>query len=148
MQELETVTENTFARLPAKPGFDEADEPAGGPQASIFDLLNAVNQILKRFNEKEDLRDIFEDRWTVSEKIETILDRIHSAPRLRFSELFSDATSRTEVVVTFLAILELMRLKQIETVQAESFGEIEITRGQAPILQSAVELAENPPISH
>mgnify|MGYP001310840648 CR=1 FL=1 len=43
-------------------------------------------------------------------------------------DLFADAVSRSEVVVTFLALLELIRLKQIVAVQPEPFGEIEIRR--------------------
>ena len=49
-------------------------------------------------------------------------------PSLRFSELFEGVTSRSEVVVTFLALLELIRLKQLTAVQREPFGEIEICR--------------------
>src|SRR2546430_35516 len=47
-------------------------------------------------------------------------------PSMKFSELFEGVTSRSEVVVTFLALLELIRLKQIVAIQAEPFGEIEI----------------------
>ncbi len=143
LQVLETAAENTFARLPGKPVFDHL-ETETRQTTSIFELLNAVNSILKRFNEREDLRDIFEDKWTVSEKIETILLRIKTTARLRFTELFANATSRTEVVVTFLAVLELMRLKQIEAVQPEPFGEIEITAGLAHTLNHAAELAAEP----
>lgn len=139
LQTLETAAENTFARLPVKPVFDHT-ETETQQTASIFELLNAVNGILKRFNEREDLRDIFEDKWTVSEKIETILTRIRTGTRLRFTELFSEATSRTEVVVTFLAVLELIRLKQIEANQTSAFGEIEITPGIAHTLNHAAEL--------
>lgn len=139
LQTLEAAAENTFARLPAKPVFDHTETDTR-QTASIFDLLNAVNGILQRFNDREDLRDIFEDRWTVSEKIETILGRIRTTSRLRFTELFSDATSRMEVVVTFLAVLELIRLRQIEVGQSESFGEIEITPGLTQTLNHAAEL--------
>ena len=52
--------------------------------------------------------------------------------RLKFSELFEGATSRTEVVVTFLALLELIRLKQIMAIQAEAFGEIQICAATTP----------------
>ena len=47
---------------------------------------------------------------------------------VRFSELFAGVTSRSEVVVTFLALLELIRLKQLTALQREPFGEIEICR--------------------
>jgi segregation and condensation protein A len=53
-------------------------------------------------------------------------------PSLKFSTLFAAATSRTEVVVTFLAVLELIRLKIIQAVQTENFGEIEIVRAPEP----------------
>ena len=55
---------------------------------------------------------------------------------LKFSELFEGVTSRTEVVVTFLALLELIRLKQLIVTQPEPFGEIEISRAPAPVLPS------------
>src|SRR5436190_8684083 len=102
LQELETVQDNVFRRLPGRPEF-AVDAPAARPELSIFDLINAVSSILKRFNEREKTRDVFEDKWTVSEKIEYLMDLIKSRPSLKFSELFADATSRTEVVVTFLA---------------------------------------------
>ena len=53
---------------------------------------------------------------------------ITTKPRLRFSELFVEASSRSEVICTFLALLELIRLKQLVCEQPENFGEIEITR--------------------
>ncbi len=51
---------------------------------------------------------------------------------LKFSEVFAAATSRSEVVATFLALLELVRLRQLVIVQREPFGEIEITRAPSP----------------
>jgi segregation and condensation protein A len=127
LQEMEARQENVFPRLPVKPAFeDEAPVTTGRPQAGLFDLINAVNAILKRVNQREDLRDIFEDKWTVSEKIEQLRTLITSRARLRFSELFAAATSRSEVVCTFLALLELIRLRQLVAMQLDAFGEIEI----------------------
>ena len=54
-------------------------------------------------------------------------------PAVKFSEFFTSATSRSEVVVTFLAMLELIRLKQIVAVQSEAFSEIEIRRASSPV---------------
>ena len=82
--------------------------------------------MLKRFGEREGPRDIVEDRWTVSEKIEELRAWAARQPVLRFAELFATTTSRSEVVVTFLALLELMRLRLVRAVQQEAFGEIEI----------------------
>ena len=130
LQELETQQENVFPRLPIKPEF--AAETPEKSEASLFDLLNAVNAVLKRVAQQPDSRDVYEDKWTVSEKIELMMKMIAGSPNLKFSELFSGAMSRTEVVVTFLALLELIRLKQIVAMQAEPFGEIAICRAEQP----------------
>jgi segregation and condensation protein A len=129
LQALESRQENTYPRLPVKPVFDEQAAPARGA-VSIFDLLNAVNAVLKRVNQREDLRDIFEDKWSVSEKIEELRQALVERESLRFSELFAKAQSRSEVVVTFLALLELIRLKQLVCAQSEAFAEIEISRAR------------------
>ncbi len=131
LQAREWEQENTFPRLPIRP---EAPAPAAAPrgEASLFDLINAVSEVLKRLGKREDLREIFEDKWSVSEKIEFLLKLTAEKGPVKFSELFSGATSRTEVVCTFLALLELIRLKQLICVQAADFGEIEITRAPVP----------------
>ena len=141
LQTLEIRQEEVFPRLPVKPDFGPELEPRGRAEASLFDLLNAVNAVLKRLNQREDLRDIFEDKWTVSEKIESILTEIKLTRSLRFSALFASATSRTEVVVTFLAMLELIRLKQLVAIQDAPFGEIELT--PAPIPEPASESSDS-----
>ncbi|MCI0748271.1 MAG: segregation/condensation protein A [Verrucomicrobia subdivision 3 bacterium] len=133
LQTLEARQENVFPRLPVRPTFEEQTPTATRPNVSIFDLLNAVNAVLKRINEREDLRDIFEDKWTVSEKIEELRRLLLEHETIRFSELFARAESRYEVVVIFLALLELIRLKQFVCSQAEQFGEIEISRATAPM---------------
>jgi segregation and condensation protein A len=131
LQVLEARQEDVFPRVPGKLEF--ASEAPTGPEASIFDLVNAVNVVLKRFTKPSDLREIFEDKWSVSEKIELLMRVVNERSAVRFSELFEGVTSRTEVVVTFLAVLELIRLKQITAMQREAFGEIEICRlTQAP----------------
>ena len=134
---LEAKQEATYARVPVTPVFED-DAPVAKPQVGLFDLLNAVNAILKRVNQREDLRDIFEDKWSVSEKIETLRTLILERSRMRFSELFAGATSRTEVVVTFLALLELIRLHVIQCTQGEHFGEIDIVRAPEPETPEAV----------
>src|SRR5271163_3958335 len=130
LQTLEARQENVFPRLPGKPEFESA-APAPKPDVSIFDLLNAVNGVLQRFKKREgDARDIFEDKWTVSEKIESILKILSERDGVRFAELFESAASRAEVICTFLALLELIRLKQLVCVQPEAFAEIEIQRAE------------------
>jgi len=125
LQTLEARQEGVYPRLPAKLEF-ASDAPAAKLEVSIFDLLNAVNSVLKRFEKRDSTREIYEDKWTVSEKIEYIVRTLTTRETIRFSELFEDAMSRSEVVCTFLALLELIRLKQLVCAQMEAFAEIEI----------------------
>ncbi|HEY1663514.1 MAG TPA: segregation/condensation protein A [Verrucomicrobiae bacterium] len=144
LQTLEARQEDVFPRLPPKLEF-EATAPAAKPDVSIFDLLNAVNTVLKRFEQRAGgMREIFEDKWTVSEKIEFILKTISERGGIKFSELFENAANRSEVVCTFLALLELIRLKQLVCSQPEPFSEIEIGRMQAVTPPGADEPAASP----
>ena len=133
LQVLEERQEGVYPRVPGKLEFADA-APAPKPDVSIFDLLNAVNGVLQRFQKRDTAREIFEDKWTVSEKIEYIIRVLTSREGVRFSELFEDATSRSEVVCTFLALLELIRLKQLVCAQSEDFGEIEIKKRPAVLV--------------
>src|SRR5438552_2533974 len=135
LHQREAEQEKIFPRLPGKLEFEPSGPPPR-PEVSLFDLINAVSNVLKRFQQREGARDIFEDKWTVSEKIELLRQAMAARPALKFSELFEQTTSRSEVVVTFLALLELIRLKQIVVAQPAPFSEIEIRR--APSVVSAV----------
>jgi len=132
LQLLEAEQENIFPRLPGKLEF-ESVAPPPKPEVSIFDLLHAVSGVLQRFNQRENLGEIFEDKWTVSEKIEFVLRMVSERGGVRFAELFAGAASRAEVICTFLALLELIRLRRLVCVQPEDFGEIEISRADPAV---------------
>jgi segregation and condensation protein A len=127
LSQRELEQSNLFARLPDSPEAAQPERPLG--DVSVFDLINAFNNILKRIATKsEDLREIFEENFTVSDKIDLIMKMTSSGVPLKFTELFASAASRAEIVITFLALLELVRLKQLRCTQPEVFGEIELRR--------------------
>lgn len=95
-------------------------------EVGIFQLINAFQTVIKRIEARQDVQEIFAERFSVSEKIDIILQRVANNAQLRFSDLFGAAVSRVEVVVTFLALLELIRLKQVRALQKNMFEEIEI----------------------
>jgi segregation and condensation protein A len=99
-------------------------------EVGIFQLINAFQAVIKKIEARQDVQEIFGERFSVSEKIETILRRV-AAGSIRFSDLFGAAASRIEVVVTFLALLELIRLKQVRAIQKNIFEEIEIAAATA-----------------
>src|SRR3984893_1251410 len=102
------------------------DVPLRLAEVGIFQLIHAFQNVIKRVEARENLREIFGEHFTVSEKIDMILERVANGALVHFSELFGDIASRVEVVVTFLALLELIRLKQVRAIQRDLFGDIEI----------------------
>ena len=125
LQEREAQMDGTYQRRPAPVEFLRMDDTPPG-SATVWDLVKIVNQLLKRLNTRDDIREIQADPYTVSEKMESLRLMIQTRPRFRVSELFADATNKVEIVVTFLAILELTRLKLLVLHQSEDFGEIDV----------------------
>jgi segregation and condensation protein A len=103
-----------------------SDTPLPLHEVGIFQLIHAFQEVVKRVAAREDLGEIFAERFSVSDKIERILERIGNGATVRFSELFGQIASRVEIVVTFLALLELIRLNQVRARQRQMFDEIEI----------------------
>lgn len=96
-------------------------------EASIFDLINAFKTVLQ-----EVPRDIFfevvKDEFTVEEKMHDLLHLLLVKERIALGEIFTSAKNKLEIIVTFLAILELIRLKEIIAVQETLFGPVSIIR--------------------
>jgi len=128
MRDQEAMQENLFARVPVTPDLAPSENLLVD-EVGIFDLIHAFQKILKRLEKKpEDLREIFAENFTVSDKIDHVLRLTSSGVPIRFEELFADAAGRTEIVVTFLAMLELIRLKQLRVRQESMCAEIWIDR--------------------
>jgi segregation and condensation protein A len=94
----------------------------------IFDLINAFQKALKRLPVEEKPGEIHEETYTVTDRINHLMHRIDRGVSVRFEELFGEATTRNELVVTFLALLELIRMKQFRVRQEQQFGEIWLDR--------------------
>jgi segregation and condensation protein A len=102
-------------------------------EAGIFDLITAFSKALAEIP-KELFYEVIKDEFTIEEKIHQILHLMLIQPYMRVSELFSQAKNKLEIIATFLAILELIRLKEIIIRQKELFGEIEISRNKENII--------------
>ncbi len=124
LQVRELEQERIFARI----GDGKAPElrAAASGRGRNFPAHQRLPNVLKRIDAKEDLREMFGENFTVSDKIEQILQSMAAGKPIRFSDLFARMASRVEIVVTFLALLELIRLKQVRAIQADPFQEIEI----------------------
>ena len=77
-------------------------------EASLFDLLSALRDVLSRFPDEP--MEISEEDITVEDKMDQIMTLLSEREELSFNRIFSELASKREVIVTFLAILELIRI--------------------------------------
>ncbi len=125
LRNFEEKRSGIFSRFGVEPEIDGGDSPFF--EGSLFDLISAFSKILKNLP-KENFHQINKDEFTVAEKVHEIFHRLVKEPMIYFSDLFKQAKNKFEVITTFLAVLELIRLKEIATSQINHFGEIEISR--------------------
>ncbi len=126
--ELERRQQNMFAPSgdPLLPESAQAKDGRALGDIGIFDLIRAFHDVLERAP-VEPIGEIEPIRWRVSDKIDEILRAAAASGRVRFSRLFSRESPRGEIIVTFLALLELLRLRQVVASQDAAFGEIVIS---------------------
>ncbi|MCD6583220.1 MAG: segregation/condensation protein A [Candidatus Omnitrophica bacterium] len=96
-------------------------------EASIFDLISAFKSALKEVP-KDIFFEVVRDEFTVEEKMHDLLHLLLERERISLEEIFSSAQNKLEIIVIFLAILELIRLKEIVAIQKDLFSEILIVR--------------------
>jgi segregation and condensation protein A len=122
LEQREVLTRDVFVRAPAP--VEEAG-PREFREVSVFELLGALKRVIDRLP-KDIVHEVLLERITVREKMTMLLDRLRGESRLVFEALFSEVKSRLEVIVTFLAMLELVKVRAIRIFQEEAGGEIVI----------------------
>jgi len=133
----EEVKRNLYSRSFTDPAIEGFELREYRISASLFDLLSAFHKVLNSISE-EQIAEFDEDIFTVEQKIGEILQILETRKRIEFSSLFKDICSRLEIIVTFLAILELTKSKFIVPRQSRLFGKIWLYRLNKP---KAVEAA-------
>ncbi len=133
LRQKEVAQQEVFKRPRAEA---KTGEPAEGEvyfEASLFDLISVFSKAMEDIP-REVFYEVIKDEFTVEEKIHAILHLLLEKPSARISQLFSQANNKIEMVVIFLAILELIRLKEIVAWQRGLFEEIEIGRNKENII--------------
>lgn len=107
------------------------EEPGGPPPLEGLDLLDLVRAFQEVLKEEWNWREVPREEIPLREKLREIRFRLARSPGgIRFRDLFARGGSRLEVVVTFLALLELMRQRKVTVMQERLFGEILIRRAE------------------
>ena len=140
LKEKEAARRDLFGREMSEAATKQLHDDAKETyfEASLFDLINALSDALKRTPD-EVIHEIVKEEHTVEQKIHDILHLLLNENAVKLTDIFKKTRSKIEAIVTFLAILELIRLKEIKAVQKELFGDIEVLRNKENLTPVAVE---------
>lgn len=119
------------------PQFEDGDYTL---KATVFDLLSAFKRVLDQV--PREVGQIIREEITIETRIREILDRLEEKTSLAFEELFSTSARRMDLIVTFLALLELIRMKQVVALQQETFSAIRIYRADSVPMAASEESPE------
>jgi len=139
LHEFIEITSGMFTREAGVAAeLSESDSSDGWLDVSVVDLVRAYARVLERFEEENRVgpeMELFEDEFSVSDKIALIRNLLQTAVSFLFDDLFENIREmqRTEIVSTFLAILELVKSGEISIRQKENFGPIHIFKKAAVV---------------
>ena len=111
------------------PAFDDAGEEM--LEAGLFDLISAFKELLDR---RKTLlaHSVEHEGKTVEQRMEEMLALLREGESLEFLELFAAQETKADMILTFLALLELIRLKRVKVYQRGMFGAIRVFRPVGP----------------
>jgi len=114
---------DVFARKFDSPEIADLAPREQSPDVELFELIEAFQRVLARVS-VETFHNVVTDGISIADRISEVLSLLHEEKTINFDALFSDGMTRDLLVVTFLSILELCKLKLIKITQVESLGSI------------------------
>ena len=109
--------------------IDAPEEPE--LEVDLFSLIGAFRVVLERAKTRPKML-LPPEQMSIEQRIEQLLERLSETEAVGFEDLFADADSRPALIVTFLALLEMIRLKLIRVFQSGSFGPIRVYKRARP----------------
>jgi len=126
LSERPLLQRDVFAREPAMDvEIPQTDATAPRLQVTVWELLEAFRSILRRAR-PEAVHEVVADQLSLRDRVRTVLDILQRERTVEFERLFRDEATRFEIVLTFLAMLELMKMGAITATQEHALGRIVI----------------------
>ncbi len=116
------------------PSFDDAGEEM--LEAGLYDLIAAFKELLDR-RKALIAHEVEDEGPPLEERMDQLLALIKEGESLEFLELFATLQTKAEMIVTFLALLELVRLKKVRVYQRGIFGPVRVFRPVGPPPENA-----------
>jgi len=136
LNELAVTRQNLMQRFVSDLSLSEGERPLKG--VDRIELWNSFNMVLRRLAEKLVVGEIHDEQTTVADQMEWLLNRIRAEKSFVFSHLFPGGVTLRRLVATFLAMLELTRLKKLRIRQNEAFSDIMVEAVEENPLETLV----------
>ena len=131
LHERETIRSAQWMRPDARVEALAGEEYEPELEVDLFSLLTAFKSVLERARERPPVP-LPPEEISIERRIDQLLDRLSETDACGFEDLFDDARSRPELIVTFLALLEMIRLKLVRVFQTGGLGAIRIYKRARP----------------
>ena len=138
LREKEEEWMNIFRREPVKEKETETEAEEEGElylfDVNLFDLLGAFKDMLDKA--PPEVVEITRETLTVKDRISLIMEMLENQDTIRFEDLFKEDRTRPQLIVTFIALLELIRLGLVRVYQEKDFGNIWVINPQKKEIQA------------
>jgi segregation and condensation protein A len=131
LHERETVRSAQWPRSDASLADVAGEDAEPELDVDLFSLLAAFRGVLERAKHRPKVI-LPPEQVSIESRIEVLLTRLSETEACGFEDLFGDVTNRGDLIVTFLALLEMIRLKLVRIFQAGAFGEIRVYKRARP----------------
>ena len=127
--EMKEILESSLLKYP-KGMIEEVDDDQMNlsdyyKEYSVFDLVVIFNDVINK-SSKIDLYQTELEQFTIDDKSNELIELLNKKKKIIFSEVVDGISTRIEVIVIFLALLELLKNKKIKVIQKDAFSNIEI----------------------
>jgi segregation and condensation protein A len=131
LHERETLREAQWMRPDERVAAIAGEEYEPELEVDLFTLLSAFRDVLERARQRP-RRALPPEQISIEERIEQLLARLSETEACGFDDLFGDLNTKSGMIVTFLALLEMIRLRLVRVFQAGSGGPIRIYKRPPP----------------
>jgi segregation and condensation protein A len=130
LHERETLREAQWQRPDGRVALVAGEEYEPEMEVDLFSLVSAFRLVLERAKHRPKV-DLPSEQISIETRIRQLLARLSETEACGFEDLFDDVSSKGDLIVTFLALLEMIRLRLVRVFQAGSFGPIRIYKSKA-----------------
>jgi segregation and condensation protein A len=131
LHERETIRSAQWTRADGPIAEIAGEAPEPEVEVDLFSLISAFRAVVERAKQRPKIY-LPGEQIPIEDRIEQLLARLSETEACGFDDLFEDLKSRAGMIVTFLAILEMIRLKLIRVFQSSAVGGIRVYKRERP----------------